>query len=130
MLQDKTAAIIMLCKGNITEESKILIEKWELDTDGIIRLYLSNYAGVPVSYIEVDQAKFALRDAVIDVIQNMKNSSLLLHRIFDFLDRGYDELHALATALRLIQVKADKDTYINGFSEELTKPVHLCSGEV
>lgn len=127
MLNEKTAAVIMICKNRFSEATAKLVKQHHLDTVEAIRWWVASYTGMPLQYSEYQYVKSYLRDAIIDVINNSKNPGAIFLRVFELIDRGYDETHAYISTLRGIQVRESEDVYINGFSEELTQPVEFFS---
>lgn len=125
MLNEKTAAVIMICKNRFSEDTAKLVEQYQLDTVEAIRWWIASYTGMPLIYSEQRYVKNYLRDAIIDLINNCKNPGLIFTRVFELIDRGYDETHAYISTLRGVQVRESEDVYVNGFSEELIKPVEF-----
>ena len=125
MLNEKSAAVIMICKNRFSDDTQKLVEEFNLDTIEAIRWWVASYTGMPLIYSEQQYVKHYLRDTIIDVINNHKNPGYIFTRVFELIDRGYDEVHAYISTLRSIQVRESADVYVNGFSEELIKPVQF-----
>lgn len=125
MLNEKSAAIIMICKNRFSDDTQKLIEEFNLDTVEAIRWWVASYTGMPLIYSEHQYVKHYLRDAIIDVINNHKNPGMIFTRVFELIDKGYDELHSYISVLKMLQVRESSDTFINGFTEELIRPVEF-----
>lgn len=123
MLNEKTAAIVMICKNRFSDETSKLVETFELDTIESIRWWIASYTGMPLLYAEVRYVKDYLRDAIIDVLNNSSNPGMVFTRVFALIDKGYDEAHAYISVLRSLKVRESETEYVNGFSEALITPV-------
>lgn len=123
ILNERTAAVIMLCKGNVTPSTAQKIEERNLDYLGCLAEYMAKYTGMPVCYISVGDVKNWLRDAVIDYVGCCSNPGAFITQIFDRIDHGYDEMHAYISALKMVKVREDEVTYINGFTQKSTVPI-------
>lgn len=125
MLNEKSAAIIMICKNRFSEDTAKLVEQYQLDTIEAIRWWVASYTGMPLIYSEHRYVKEYLRDAIIDVINNCKNPGMIFTRVFELIDRGYDELHSYISVLKMLQVRESTYIFVNGFTEELIQPVEF-----
>ena len=123
ILQDRTAAVIMICKGRVTPSTAQKIEERGLDCIACLSEYIAKYCGYPACYVTFADVKSWLRDAIIDYLSCCSNPGAFITQIFERVDRGYDEMHAYMSAFKMVKVREDEVTYINGFTQRSTDPV-------
>lgn len=123
MLDEKNAAVILICKNRLDDASYEFAKRLNLNTFECIRYWIANYTGLAANDVGDKYVKDYLRDAVLDYIKNTSNPGGFITNIFQLLDKGYSEVEAYISSLRMVRVRDSATEYVNGFNEELIKPV-------